>query len=88
MDGSCIMWRLNPDSLDIINEDSGSHDRNMEETKKNKYFKYDYKGGKFTEVAVKSESKDTAYCVTEDGQIREIENGKEKLRYEAGVNFS
>lgn len=26
-DGTCIMWRLNPDSLDIINGGSG-HDRN------------------------------------------------------------
>jgi hypothetical protein len=37
---------------------------------------------------VKSESKDVAYCVTDDRQIREIENGKEKVRYEANVNFS
>ena len=79
------MWRLHPDTLDMF---SMEHDRNKEEEKKNQIFRYDYKGGKFQEVAVKSECRNVAYCVTEDRQIREIENGKEKLRYESNVGYS
>ena len=66
MDGACIMWRLNRDSVDFINASSGNHHQSIEESKKNKFFRYDYKGGKFQDVAVKSESKDVVYCVTED----------------------
>ncbi len=42
----------------------------------------------FSCVANKPDIKTTFYAVGTDKSIKEIENGKEKLRFEAGVNIS
>ena len=42
----------------------------------------------FSSVANKPDSKTTIYAVGTDKSIKEIVNGKEILRYEAGVNIS
>jgi WD40 repeat protein len=84
IDGTCIAWRLNPDSVEVSNR------RGKEEEKvvKNYIYKTDYRNGRFLDVAVKSESKNTYYAITDDRHIKEIENGKERIRFDAGVNYS
>ena len=44
--------------------------------------------GKFVDTAVKNETKNIYYAVTEDRHIKEIENGREKVRFETGYNYS
>lgn len=42
----------------------------------------------FSSVSNKPDSKTIIYAVGTDKTIKEIENGKEKLRYESGLNIS
>jgi hypothetical protein len=42
----------------------------------------------FNGVANKPDSKSICYAVGTDKILREIENGKEKVKYESGVNIS
>ncbi len=78
-DGAVCMWKLHPD---LGNEKNGV-DREA-----NPYQKYSLKNVNFSCVANKPDSKTIFYAVGTDKSIKEIENGKEKLRYEAGLNIS
>ncbi len=75
---------MNPDILEAANK------RGMEEEKaiKSYIYKTEYRNGRFLDVAVRSESKNTYYAITEDRHIKEIENGREKIRFDTGVNYS
>lgn len=86
IDGVCLAWKLNPDSLDILNANRRSQEE--EKTVKNFTYKTEYRQGRFVDVAIKSESKNTYYALTEDRHIKEIENGKEKVRFDTGYNYS
>jgi hypothetical protein len=87
IDGVCLAWRLNQDTLQIMN---ASRSRTMEEEKapRSYIFKTEYRMGRFVDVAIKSESKNIYYALTEDRHIKEIENGKEKVRFDTGFNYS
>lgn len=85
-DGLCISWRLNPDNLEIINAERKSEDIIV--TKSSVLYKVEARMSKFSDVAVKTESKNIFYTVSEDRHLKEIESGKEKIRFEVGVNYS
>lgn len=73
------MWKLHP-------EQAGAKDGQEKET--NPIQRYTLKNVNFSCVANKPDHKSTFYAVGTDKSIKEIEGGKEKLRYEAGVNIS
>jgi hypothetical protein len=77
MDGAVLVWRLHPEM--ILTD---------KKPLKNPIFRFDYKNGRFSDVAVKTDSKSVVYAVTDDRAIKELDSGKEKLRYEAPVAFS
>lgn len=72
------MWKLN---IDQSGKDS--HDKET-----NPLQKFTLKNVNFSCVASKPDSKSTFFAVGTDKSIKEIENGREKMRYEAGVNVS
>jgi hypothetical protein len=51
-------------------------------------FEFKLKNVYFSSVSNKPDSKSIIYTAGTDKTIKEIENGKEKLRYESGVNIS
>jgi WD40 repeat protein len=79
-DGAVIMWKLH---IDQSSGKDGSHDKES-----NPIQKFTLKNVNFSCVANKPDSKSTFYAVGTDKSIKEIENGREKMRYEAGVNIS
>jgi len=78
-DGAVIMWKLHPEAA--IGKDGADKETNPIQ-------RYTLKNVNFSCVANKPDSKSTFYAVGTDKSIKEIEGGKEKLRYEAGVNIS
>ena len=78
-DGAVCMWKLHPDQ---------GNEKNGVDREANPYQKYSLKNVNFSCVANKPDSKTTFYAVGTDKSIKEIENGKEKLRFEAGLNIS
>ena len=74
------MWKLHPG---ISQNKDGSEKKEV-----NPIQKFPLKNVNFSCVANKPDSKAIFYAVGTDKSIKEIENGKEKLRYEAGVNIS
>lgn len=89
MDGAIFVWKLYLDSFwPLSASDKSSVDRLDKIRQVNPVFRFDYKYGRFSDIAVKTDSKTCIYAVTEDQMIKEIERGKEVLRYEASNVFS
>lgn len=85
IDGNIIAWKLNQDRVEV-----GAVKKHQEEEKQVKayLFKSEYRQSKLMDAVVKSESKNAYFTITDDRQIKEIENGKEKSRFESRVNYS
>ena len=79
IDGTIMVWRLN---ADVLSAEKGKA------VETNPIYKIKSKNGKCVNIAVKPDSKSVFYTVTDNQLIQEFENGKEKVRYEAGVSFS
>lgn len=78
-DGAVCQWNLHPKQGDP---------KDGQEKEPNPQYKFSLKNVNFSCVANKPDIKNTFYAVGTDKSIKEIENGKEKLRFEAGVNIS
>jgi chromosome segregation ATPase len=78
-DGAVCQWNLHPKQADP---------KDGQEKESNPQYKFSLKNVNFSCVANKPDMKTTFYAVGTDKSIKEIENGKEKLRFEAGVNIS
>jgi WD40 repeat protein len=78
-DGAVIMWKLHPDQ---------SAGKDGQEKEANPIQRYNLKNVNFSCVANKPDDKKTFYAVGTDKSIKEITDGKERMRYEAGVNIS
>lgn len=95
MDGIIYYWRLNQDYLVLTGDKKQGSD-------KNPMYKFEYKYGRFTDIAIKTENVapgasgnpgkpnlfNGIFAVTEDHQIRELERSKELTRYETPSQFS
>lgn len=86
MDGHVFLWRLHLDTFFVVAGDRKTYaglalDRNP-------VYNFEYKQSRVTDIAVKTDSKTTVYLATEDRQIKEIEAGKEKVRFEGGPLYS
>lgn len=77
MDGSVLVWKLH---LDFYSTNFGEKGRVLQT---NPVYRFDFKYGRYSDIAVKTESKTCVYAVTEDYQIKEINKGKEIMRYES-----
>ena len=74
-----FMWKLNAGSSEVKDQ--------LKDNSK-PVFEIQAKSVNFNGVANKPDSKSICYAVGTDKILREIENGKEKVKYEAGINIS